>query len=94
LNVDGRVFDPEMYFAYEGEALAFSIRVKAQETNIKLTVPVEFQDLLKEAKARRSTATLDIDYFAHGTTPVASFSAAALIEGWLHLIRRDIRKVF
>jgi hypothetical protein len=94
LNVEGSIFDPETYFVYEGEALAFSIRVKAQEMNIKLTVPVEFEDLLSAAKGRRSTATVDIDYFAHGATPVASFSAAALIEGWLHLIRRDIRKVF
>jgi hypothetical protein len=94
LNVDGTVLDPEIYFLYEGEALAFTLRAKAQQTKMNIAVPIEFQDLLKETKAERSTATLDIDYFAHATTPLASFDAPALIESWLHLIRRDIRKVF
>jgi hypothetical protein len=94
LNVDGTVLEPEIYFLYEGDALAFSVRAKAQGTKLNITVPFEYQDLLKETKAERSTATLDIDYFAHATTPVTSFDAAALIESWLHLIRRDIQKVF
>jgi hypothetical protein len=94
LNVDGIVFDPEMYFKYEGEALGFSIRLKSQQNTFNLTVPIEFQDVLKEKKADRHFATLDIDYYAHGTILVTSFDASALIDGWLHVIRRDIGKLF
>jgi hypothetical protein len=56
-------------------------------------VPVEFQDALKENKAERSFVTLDVDYYAHGITPITSFDAPAIIESWLHMIRRDIGKV-
>jgi hypothetical protein len=94
LNVEGDIVDPEIYFVYESETVGFSVRIKSQQTNIKLTVPVEFQDVLKQSKAERSVATLDVDYYAHGTTPVTSFDGPALIEAWLHLIRRDIGKLF
>jgi hypothetical protein len=93
LNIDGVIFEPEIYFQYEAEALGFSVRLKAQQSKINLTVPVEFEDILKEKKTERSFVTLDVDYYAHGITPIASFDASALIQGWLHLIRRDIGKV-
>jgi hypothetical protein len=93
LNVDGIVFEPEMYFQYEGDVLGFSIRIKAHQTKMTLAVPVEFQDALKENRAERSYVTLDVDYYAHGITPITSFDASAIIEGWLHVIRRDIGKV-
>ena len=53
LNVDGIVLDPEMYLQYEGDVLGFAIRIKSQQTKINLTVPVEFQDVLKENASSR-----------------------------------------
>jgi hypothetical protein len=90
MNVDGRVLDPEFALNYESDVLGFSVRVKAQESTMTLNVPPEFKDLLPETKTVRSFATLDVDYYAHGATPITSFNAAAIIDSWLHLIRRDI----
>jgi hypothetical protein len=80
LNVDGIVFDPEMYFQYEGDVLGFSIRIKSQQTKINFMVPVEFQGALKENKAERSFVTLDVDYYAHGITPITSLTRRLLLK--------------
>jgi hypothetical protein len=92
LNVLGRVLDPEMNFRYEGEVLGFRYRTRAQEVTVNLKLPVQFRDLAPE-QSKRSIASFDLDYYTVGPTPTSAFDAPTLIEGWLHLIRRDVGKI-
>lgn len=93
LNVSGRVIDPEFVVRYEDDALGFRLRIMSQEIIMNLKLPPEFRDLASARSSTRSVASLEIDYYAHGSMPTAMFDAPTLIEGWLHLIRRDIGKV-
>jgi hypothetical protein len=93
LNVDGKLLDPDVAIRYETDKLGFSVRLKATEQTLSATFPPEFRDL-QPPKAVRNVVNLDVDYYAHGSTAVAAFDHEAIIDGWLHLIRRDIGKVF
>jgi hypothetical protein len=92
LNVSGRVLDPEMQFRYEDGALGFRYRIWAQEVVVNVKLPPQFRDIAPE-QAKRNLANFEVDYYTLGTTATSAFDAPTLIEGWLHLIRRDVERL-
>lgn len=93
MNVDGRVLDPNLAYRYEGDSLGFLVQLGSKEVTMTLDLPIEFSDVAEKVTVR-NFVTFDIDYYAHGAVATASFDAEALIEEWLHLIRRDAGNVF
>ncbi|MGH6825789.1 hypothetical protein [Methyloceanibacter sp.] len=93
LNVEGTVLDPQRALRFEGETLGFTVVLKAQETTLTIPLPTEFRDIVP-LKTTRASASLDIDYYTTGSTPISAFDARALISSWHRIIKRDIAKVF
>jgi hypothetical protein len=93
-NVDGRALDPEIAVTVEDDVKGFTVRLKSQQITMNLILPPEFDDLAAVKQAQRNFVVFDIDYYVHAATPSSAFDAPALIEDWLHLIRRDTGKIF
>jgi hypothetical protein len=93
MGVEGTQLDPEIAVRYEGETTGFHVRLKSEEVTMSSTPPAEFRDALP-ANVVRSFGVLDVDYYALGVTSAASFNAAAIIESWSHVLRRDLPGLF
>lgn len=93
MNVEGKATDPQRALRFEGEALGFTVLLKSQETTVTIPLPPEFRDIVP-MKTTRTLASLDIDYYTTGSTPISAFDASALIVSWYRVIKRDISKVF
>jgi hypothetical protein len=89
-NVDGaKILDPEFFLRWEGDTMGCSIKLHSLEQRIEVEVPAELDDI-QPIDTKRNVALLEIDYYAHSSTPISKFNAPAIIENWVRIIRRDL----
>ncbi len=88
-GLEANVTDPEISLRWEGETIGCMVRLSVIGHTLKVEIPIEFPDL-DPIDLERHSATLDVDFYAHGITAASKFNAPAIVETWLQLIRRDV----
>ena|GEM_PF-5900596 len=91
-NVEGgRVLDGDIFLRWEGDALGCTVKILSQEKTLEVVAPPDFPDV-SSISSKKRMVLVDIDYYAHGATPVAKFKASAVIDSWVKIIRRDVER--
>jgi hypothetical protein len=89
-NVEGRLLDPEVALRWEGPATGCLVRVQALEQTLDIDIPPEFAEEGATLHRQRARVLIDVDYYAHASTPATRFDPSNLIESWAHVMRRDV----
>jgi hypothetical protein len=94
MNVDGRLLDPQIAFRWESQTTGFQLRLLANQQQLNMELPAEYQHIMPAAKDLiLNQALIDIDYYVHSQVSADQFRADELIDNWLRAIKRDIGKV-
>jgi hypothetical protein len=89
---DGASLQPEYSVRIEGEALGYTVRVKAQEITINIDLPPELaRDDIKSGKETKHELIFDIDYYTTATVLLSQLRVSDWIQQVFHGIRRDSR---
>jgi hypothetical protein len=88
-NIDGAIRDPDLSLRWEGETTGCLVRFQAMQAKLEVEVPAEFGNI-DSINEEKKYVQLDVDYYAHASTPSARFDSSAVIENWFKLIKRDV----
>jgi len=88
-NIKGGLKEFEHTMRWEDESRGCLARIKTAQLKLNIETPKEF-DELSGVHAQRTVVVVDVDMYTLLPVPVGRFSAPALIEDWLRLMKRDL----